>query len=499
MKKLTTACIHYPKATGKRPKTWLTGCHAIVSLVLLGISWFVVAGINPAGAQYASLQPTTLSEKSPSPSSLLSNPDWDGLSLLGFSIEALGGTWRCLAQLDWGKLSGQEILLFWAPRTSFKGANIRAYLAQGGLILFADDFGPSDSMLAALEIRRETETSRLAGYRYQANPALPIVQNFRSDPLFAGVGTIQTNHPAFFAWSRWENLAFFDVDSVADPRRPDTAAVFCIRGKIGLGQFVALADPSIFINQTMILADNFQFCWNILEYLGQNRLTPEFCFILPEAEEIGQWSERSGLAKARVTTVAKSDAALDPFARLNQQLVKWQQAARHQLVWPPALSVGLGLILSGLTWLLIRQHFRLTRARQPRSMPPPTSLSPFLAAVQAYLGEPAKQNYAALLLTLGQKFERDCGSYLRPNYRQHPLKSAWRLGFSHEYILIKRLGLVWASYQLIRLLANIPESRPAGASPGSFFISSQQLVAGYRRYLFIHGNLNHEKRTAEDI
>ncbi|HEX6835310.1 MAG TPA: DUF4350 domain-containing protein, partial [Polyangia bacterium] len=148
--------------------------------------------------------------------------------------------------LDWSTLDGHDGVWFVYPRTAIDGGRLRRWLEAGGRAVVADDFGASDAALAALEIRRLR--GELTGVqRYDGNAALPIAHQTLSTELSVGIPDLVANHPAFFSAATPATFAF------------SPGAALVVEGRLGKGYFVALADPSVLINNMLDIDENLRF------------------------------------------------------------------------------------------------------------------------------------------------------------------------------------------------------------------------------------------------
>ena len=124
---------------------------------------------------------------------------------------------------------------------------LRRYLEAGGRAVLADDFGASDAALAALEIRR------LRGELPSASIATTATRRCRSrarrcrPSCRSGIVDIVANHPAFFSAATPATYAF------------SPGAALVVEGRLGKGYFVAIADPSVLINNMLEIDENLAF------------------------------------------------------------------------------------------------------------------------------------------------------------------------------------------------------------------------------------------------
>jgi hypothetical protein len=176
----------------------------------------------------------------------LDSHEWNGLSRLADEARAAGCTIEPTEALDWTTLGARDSVWFVYPRTAVDGGKLRRYLEAGGRALLADDYGASDAALAALEIRR-LRSDLDGAERYQDNPALPIAKQTLGTELSAGASSLVANHSAFFSAATPATYSFL----------PGAALV--VEGRLGHGYFVALADPSVLINNMLEIDENLGF------------------------------------------------------------------------------------------------------------------------------------------------------------------------------------------------------------------------------------------------
>jgi hypothetical protein len=176
----------------------------------------------------------------------LDSREWNGLGRLGDEVNAAGCTITPTDTLDWSTLEARDVVWFVYPRTAVDGGMLRRWLEAGGRAVLADDFGASDAALAALEIRRlRGELGNVD--RYDGNAALPIARQTLSTELSVGITDIVANHPAFFSAATPATFAF------------SPGAALVVEGRLGKGYFVAIADPSVLINNMLDIDENMAF------------------------------------------------------------------------------------------------------------------------------------------------------------------------------------------------------------------------------------------------
>lgn len=176
----------------------------------------------------------------------LDSREWNGLGRVGDEAVAAGCTMTASDALDWSTLDARDVVWFVYPRTAVDGGMLRRYLEAGGRAVLADDFGASDAALAALEIRRlRGELTNVD--RYDGNSALPIARQTLSTELSVGIADLVANHPAFFSAATPATYSF------------SPGAALVVEGRLGKGYFVAIADPSVLINNMLDIDENLKF------------------------------------------------------------------------------------------------------------------------------------------------------------------------------------------------------------------------------------------------
>ncbi len=180
---------------------------------------------------------------------------WNGLS-----------TWAALAageglnviernSIDWEELDSNDVLVLIYPTNFVDPVKVVSFIRNGGRVLIADDFGTGDQILSQLGGRR---SQQFRAAKYQDDQVFtPIATPSGTHPLSAGVVALTTNHPS--ALSNLEGMQ--SIFSFASGEAVVAAA------ELGLGRYVALADPSVLINRMLQFEGNLQFGINLLRYL----------------------------------------------------------------------------------------------------------------------------------------------------------------------------------------------------------------------------------------
>lgn len=186
----------------------------------------------------------------------LGHSGWNGLSRLGGLGRDLGCNVEVRRTLDWSSLDGQDVLFVLHPETPLAPNKVLSYLSAGGRLILADDFGESGELFARLGIYRKGGPAPAGTAFYRQNRELPIATPQRATALGRATTELVGNHTASFNSALPATYAF----------APGFGLV--IEGTVGHGRFVAIADPSIFINNMLEVSGNRDFL---------ARLLVEFC------------------------------------------------------------------------------------------------------------------------------------------------------------------------------------------------------------------------------
>jgi hypothetical protein len=265
---------------------------------------------------------------------------WNGMASFVGLAEGMGFSVTPVSSLEWSDLSAEDILVLIYPVQRVDPGRLGAFVQAGGNAVIADDFGEGkDAMQGLGLLRAEVDTPRTSKY-YDGRPWAPIATARGDHPLAADVGEVVTNHPA--ALGRIEGataVVAFDEGAVV------------VAGERGTGRFVAISDPSIFINRMLMFRGNIQLATNLLRYLDRGGRARHVVLLRGDVPMYGD--PRPYIDDARAGELGRSVADLN----------FWLSERRAWLLTPgamKALAVGLA------TALLLLALFALPVRRGPK-------------------------------------------------------------------------------------------------------------------------------------
>lgn len=235
------------------------------------------------------------------------NTEWNGLSELMTLAEENHIAVATPADLDLGALEPNDAIVILFPSHGLP-AGLGGFMAEGGRVAIADDFGAAGDFLTSFGIRRVPASA--SGLR--GNPNLPIAAPRGAHPITAGVSALVTNHPTTL-----HHPELVPVFSVGEP--PEAVV---LAGAVSSGRLIVLGDPSVLINNMMQFRGNKRFALNLLQYLTSNGGSGKVYLMLPESTLHGRFGtlnadrplERTRLALERATALDLPDVMVRMLA-----------------------------------------------------------------------------------------------------------------------------------------------------------------------------------------
>lgn len=256
---------------------------------------------------------------------------WNGMASFVGLAEGMGFEVTNVSSLEWSDLGPDEILVLVYPQQRVDPTRLGAYVQAGGNVVIADDFGDGKDAMEALGLLRAEPIAPRASKYYDGKLFAPIATAKAPDhPIAAQVGDVVTNHPA--ALTRVEGATVvigFDEGAVV------------VAGERGSGRFVAVSDPSIFINRMQQFPGDVQLTANMLRWLDRGRHARHVVLLRGDVPMYGD--PRPFIDDAKAGALGRSIADLN----------FWLSERRAWLLTPLAMKVLAGTLATALLLLAI--------------------------------------------------------------------------------------------------------------------------------------------------
>lgn len=268
---------------------------------------------------------------------------WNGMATFVGLAEGMGYEVTPVSSLEWGELGANDILVLVYPLQRVEPGRLDAFVQVGGNVVIADDFGEGKEAMARLGLLRAEVTAPKATKYQDGRVWAPIATPQTDHALAREVDEVVTNHPA----------ALTQVEG-ATPIIGFDDGMIVVAGERGTGRFVAVSDPSIFINRMLQFPGNVTLASNILRWLDRH--------------ETGHRSRRVVLLRGDVPMYGEPRPFIDDprggkLGRSIADLNSWLSQRREWLLTPAAMKV-LAAILA--TLLLLLAVIALPVRRGPR-------------------------------------------------------------------------------------------------------------------------------------
>ncbi len=304
----------------------------------------------------------------------ISHKGWNGLSDFATLAADLGCPIEVRRTLDYGALDGQDVLLFLHPETAIDESNLLAFLAAGGRAVLADDYGQSSGVLGRLGISRRTSSLPPGTPRYRDGQELPIAVPTRGTAIGRAATELVANHSGFFTSALPATYSFA------------AGAGLVIEATVQRGRVVAIADPSLFINNMLQLPGNRDFAARlVLDICRQQR--DHFVLLY------GTFLQR-GTTPAALTGAPSTDGVSDLPDQWNRGLAGANLHIQQTLKRKSALGemdvvVVVGLVFSVAALLLLVRYLPMPTPPQDSSFaqPPRPPDNGLLASIRRYSGD----------------------------------------------------------------------------------------------------------------
>jgi hypothetical protein len=186
---------------------------------------------------------------------------WNGMAQFVALAEGMGFDVTPVSELEWSELGAHDILFLVYPLRRVDPNRLSAFVQAGGNVVIADDFGEGKDAMNGLGLfRTDTRLPKASRY-YEGRLWAPIATAKGDHPIAREVGEVVTNHPA----------ALDHIEGATTVVGFDEGALV-VAGERGTGKFVAVADPSIFINrmQQEPFHGNVALTVNMLDWLSRD-------------------------------------------------------------------------------------------------------------------------------------------------------------------------------------------------------------------------------------
>ncbi|MDB4952925.1 MAG: hypothetical protein JWO36_494 [Myxococcales bacterium] len=201
---------------------------------------------------------------------------WNGMASFVGLAEGMGFEVDAVSQLDWDKLTANDVVFLVYPLKRVDPARLGAFVQAGGNVVIADDFGEGKEAMAALGLLRAEVISPHTSKYYDGHVWAPIALARGDHMIATDVGEVVTNHPA----------ALTHVEGATTVVGFDDGAVV-VAGERGTGKFVAISDPSIFINRMQQFRGNVQLAANVLRWLDREHRARKVVLLRGNVEMYG--------------------------------------------------------------------------------------------------------------------------------------------------------------------------------------------------------------------
>jgi len=158
---------------------------------------------------------------------------------------------------------------------------LNAYVENGGILLLANDYGTGNIILQHMDVLAQFSNQPLLDPLINAgDPRLPLATDLLASPLTKGVKSLSLNHATTIEGdglakiARSSSFSFLDIDNdtFADGDEPRGPFTILAQTRVGGGELILLADPSLLINAMVESGDNIVFFDNLTRMLGEETL-----------------------------------------------------------------------------------------------------------------------------------------------------------------------------------------------------------------------------------
>ncbi|MGM0578281.1 MAG: DUF4350 domain-containing protein [Myxococcota bacterium] len=240
-------------------------------------------------------------------------PDAEAWNGIGYLVDTAGEAkvdLEMLDTVDLDRLRPGDVLLWLHPTRPLPVADLLSFVTDGGHLVVADDRGRADALLEVAGMHRLPGGPEEHGTWYQGQEGIPLLRPDQEHFLFFNVEEVAANYPAAL---RGAGRAVLSFDGGRE--------ALVMERRLGEGTILAIADPSMFINEMLRrFYGNKQFAANVMRlYCEGGRCAVSL--VLPGAEVEGGY--RSGVGALGRLPVLLEDAVTHlngALERLNGRL-----------------------------------------------------------------------------------------------------------------------------------------------------------------------------------
>ena len=189
---------------------------------------------------------------------------WNGLSEFVALLDAEGIEVTQQDRIDLGAVVPGDAMVVLYPTEPPPAASLAQFMREGGRLALADDHGQAEELLRIYRFNRRPADAPDAPH-LRGNVELPVAHASTEHYLSEGVPFLVANHAATVGHGELAPIFAFD----------DSGRGLVTAGAVGDGRFVAIGDPSLFINNMLEFRGNRRFAENLAHYLtdeGSGRL-----------------------------------------------------------------------------------------------------------------------------------------------------------------------------------------------------------------------------------
>jgi len=165
------------------------------------------------------------------------------------------------------------ILIPYADFTQAELEELQTFVAQGGTLVLADDYGFGNRILEYLGLKARFAGQALLDplFNYK-NEWFPKISHLTPSPITSNIESLIFNHAtcltdvesdSVLAFSSSFSFLDLNTNQTHDENEPTGPLPVISSHSLGSGQLILVSDPSIFINSMSTMESNYEFAQNI--------------------------------------------------------------------------------------------------------------------------------------------------------------------------------------------------------------------------------------------